>query len=103
MNGISLDWFLNPKNIQKNVFETVSATLLDVDKVPRYAYSILKDPTPVEVENKWVDCLLVLEEIDWNDVHSSNFTCTIETQLRSFYFKFFSQSYLYKSILIQDW
>ena len=61
----------------------------------------MKDPAPVEVENKWVDCLLVLEEIDWNDVHSSNFTCTIETQLRSFYFKFFHRAictnqFLYK-------
>ena len=92
MNGISLDWFLNPKNIQKDVFETISATLLDVDKIPRYAYSILKDLAPVEVENKWVDCLYVFDEIDWNYVHRSNFNCTIETQLRSFYFKFFHRA-----------
>ena len=33
-----------------------------------------------------------MEDIDWACVHNSNFKCTIETQLRSFYFKFFHRA-----------
>ena len=46
----------------------------------------------VDVENKWTDCLDVLDELDWNDIHRANFNCTIETQLRSFYFKLFHRA-----------
>ena len=55
-------------------------------------YSILRDHTVVEVENKWMDLLNVLEEVEWDYIHKANFTCTIETQLRSFYFKLFHRA-----------
>ena len=34
----------------------------------------------------------VLEEVEWDYIHKTNFTCTIETQLRSFYFKLFHRA-----------
>ena len=92
MNGIYLNWFQNPKNIQENVFEKISASLVGEKKVPRYVYSILRDEAVIEMENKWIDCLGVMEDVDWNHIHNANFKCTIETQLRSFYFKLFHKA-----------
>ena len=89
MNGIYLDWFQNPKNIHDNVFDKISASLMGEKKVPKHFYSILRNRAYGDVENKWSDCLDVLDELDWNDIHRANFNCTIETQLRSFYFKLF--------------
>lgn len=66
MNGIDLDWFQNPMNIQDNVFDTICASLLKEKRVPRHVYSILRDCAVVEAENKWTDRLDVLEDIEWN-------------------------------------
>ena len=92
MNGINLDWFQNPKNIQENVFVKISTSLVSEKKVPRHVYSILRNQATVEVENKWIYSLDVLDELEWNDIHNANFNCTIETQLRSFYFKLFHRA-----------
>ena len=92
MKGIFLDWFGNPKNIQDNVFDHITSSLLGEAKVPKHVYSILRDQTVVEVEDKWVDLFNVLEEVEWDYIHKTNFTCTIETQLRSFYFKLFHRA-----------
>ena len=92
MNGIYLDWFHNSKNIQENVFHEISTCLVKEVKVPKYVYSILRDRAAVEVENKWVDSLDILDEVDWNYIHNANLTCTIETQMRSFYFKLFHKA-----------
>ena len=92
MNGIYLDWFQNPKNIQEDVFGKISASLLDENKVPKHVYSTLRNQAHVEAENKWVGCLDVLDDVEWQDVHNANFKCTIETQLRSFYFKMFHRA-----------
>ena len=58
-------------------------------KVPKHVYSILRNQASVEVENKWIDCL---DEVQWNYIHNANFKCTIETQMRSFYFKLFHKA-----------
>ena len=87
-----LDWFGNPKNIQDNVFDKITSSLIGEAKVPKHVYSILRDHTVVEVENKWMDLLNVLEEVEWDYIHKANFTCIIETQLRSFYFKLFHRA-----------
>ena len=84
-----MDWFGNPKNIQDNVFDKITSSLIGEAKVPKYVYSSLRDHTVAEVKNKWMDLLNVLEEVEWDYIHKANFTCTIETQLGSFYFKVF--------------
>ena len=93
MNDIFLDWFGNPKNIQDNVFDKITSSLIGEAKVPKHVYSVLRDHTVVEVENKWMDLLNVLEEVEWDYIHKVNSTCTIETQLPSFYFKFIHSAY----------
>ena len=92
MNGIYLDWFQNPKNIQENIFDKICSSLVGEKKVPKHVYSILRNQASVEVENKWTDWLDVVDEVEWNDIHNANFKCTIETQLRSFYFKLFHKA-----------
>ena len=32
------------------------------------------------------------DDVDWSIIHNNNFTCTIETQLRAFYFKIFHKA-----------
>ena len=63
MNGIYLNWFQNPKNIQ-DVFDKISASLVGEKKVPKHFHSILRNRAYVDVENKWTDCLDVLDELD---------------------------------------
>ena len=92
MNGIFLDWFGNPKDIQDNVFDKITSSLIGEAKVPKHVYSILRDHTVVEVENKWTDLLNVLEEVEWDYIHKANFTWTIETQLRDFILSFFHRA-----------
>ena len=58
-------------------------------KVPKHVYSILRNQASVEVENKWID---YLDEVEWNYILNANFKCTIETQMRSFYFKLFHKA-----------
>ena len=92
MNGIYLDWFQNSKNIQENVFDKICSSLVSEKKVPKHVYFILRNQASVEVENKWIDCLDVVDEVEWNYIHNANFKCTIETQMRSFYFKLFHKA-----------
>ncbi len=92
MKGICLDWFQNPNNIQENVFNKILDFLINQSKVPKHVYSILRKQAIVDVEDKWVETLDVLDDVDWNRTHNANFKCTIETQLRAFYFKFFHRA-----------
>ena len=92
MNGIYLDWFHNSKNIQENAFDKICSSLASEKKVPKHVYSILRNQAFVEVENKWIDCLDVMDEVEWNYIHYANIKCTIETQLRSSYFKLFHKA-----------
>ncbi len=92
MNGIYLDWFQNPKKINENVFDKISASLVGEKKVPKHFYFILRNTACVDMENKWSDDLNVLDEVDWSGIHNVNFNCSIETKLRSFYFKFFHRA-----------
>ena len=41
------------------------------------------------------------EEIDWEEIHFRNFKCTIETKLRSFYFKVFHKAIAFNEFLFK--
>ena len=93
MNGILIDWFYNTRNIQENVHDNIVASLFENNKVTKYSYSIFKvQESPTNTENYWLDVLDIEEDIDWSVVHDNNFTCSIETQLRAFYFKIFHRA-----------
>ena len=105
MNGLYLDWFIDLKDVEENVFDKIVSQLLGKSKLPKYAYSVFRNKdhsSRVKVGNKWEDWLgLEKNEVEWSVIHKNNFKCTIETQLRSFYFKVFHNaiglnSFLYK-------
>ena len=47
---------------------------------------------PAKRYDYWNDKITVPIHIIWENVHKVNFTCTIDTRLRSFYFKFFHKT-----------
>ena len=95
-------WGSNPGS--EDTFKSLSSHLVDVQKVPRFAYSILTDTrSPDNLIESW-EILLDMnadesspEETDWEEIHLRNFKCSIDTKLRSFYFKVF-----HKAIAIND-
>jgi hypothetical protein len=84
-------------------FDAFSNNILLAPKVPRYCYHMLVDKTPpVKAQLFWEDLLNSDEEalnLEWEDVHSRNFSCTIETQLRAFYFKVFYRAIAFNNCL----
>ena len=47
---------------------------------------------PIDTEIFWHDALNVEGDVDWGIMHDNNFKCSIETQLRAFYFKIFHKA-----------
>ena len=93
MKGISIDWFYNPSDVQENIFDKIVGSLFENGKITKYSYNILKTREgPAKTESFWIDVLNLDQDTDWNEVHSNNFSCSIETQLRAFYFKVFHRA-----------
>ena len=104
MNGIYLSWF-SDQQVDENIFDKIVSQLAIKSKVPRHAYILLRDKDSLsqgKAEKKWHECLGLDEnDVDWSVIHTNNFKCTVDTQLRSFYFKMFHNaitlnSFLYK-------
>jgi len=88
VKALPFDW-LHQNNTQ-DPFDLIVDNLLRTDKVPRFAYSILREKqSPAIREEQWFDYFDLQEDIDWHKIHTNIFHCTIETQLRAFYFKVF--------------
>lgn len=93
LNGISIDWFYNPLDVQENIFDKIVASLFDNGKITKYSYNIMKvQDSPIDAEIFWFRTLNMEDDIDWGIVHKNNFMCSIETQLRAFYFKVFHKT-----------
>ena len=82
-------------------FEVFRNNLILAPKVPRYSYTIMIDKDPPDKIQKYWEKLFhdIIEEdgLEWENIHTNNYKCTIETQLRSFYFKLF-----YRAIAFND-
>ena len=80
------------------VHETIVHKIVNTKKVPQDAYVLLLGS---HIPNKryafWSENLPVPIAIDWERVHNTNIYCTIDTKLRSFYFKIF-----HKAIALND-
>ena len=78
-----------------DTFDIVSNNLILAPKVPRYSYSILSNKiTPKKSFECWEDLLddpSVRENLEWEEIHTRNFKCTVETQLRYFLFFIFTK------------
>ena len=94
MNGILIDWFYNPPQVQDIIFDRIVESLFDSVKITKSSYIIFKSQeNSVNVENFWIEALDInVDDIDWASVHDNNFNSTIETQIRAFYFKIFHRA-----------
>ena len=75
------------------VHETIVHKLLNTKKVPKNVYNLLIGfHVPDKKYSYWSDNLPVPVTTCWENVHNTNFFCTIDTKLRSFYFKIFHRA-----------
>ena len=86
-----------------DTFDIFSKNLILAPKIPRYTYNVMSIKIPPEkIQNYWED---IFEDfcdkgdVDWEEIHIRNYKCTIETQLRSFYFKLFHKAIAFNSFL----
>ena len=73
-------------------------------KIPKYSYFILLDKcVPDKMITFWNnECASAnLDEDDWKEIHIRNFKCTIESKLRSFYFKVFHKAIAFNDFLFK--
>ena len=95
MNGILLDWFDYPLQVQDSIFDEIVETLFGNVKVTKSSYNIFKSQEiPVNAENFWIEALDIDDDNDWAAIHSNNFNCAIEMQIRAFYLKFFTGQFV---------
>ena len=94
MNGILIDWFYNPPQVQGTIFDRIVESLFESVKITKSSYIIFRSQeNPVNAENFWIEALDInVDDIDWAFVHDNNFSSTIETQIRAFYFKIFHRT-----------
>ena len=102
MKNIPLEWFNITALTNVHVHDILTTKLITAKKVPCYAYNILNvQYLPDRRYNYWNECLAVPVPTFWEKVHKANYFCTIDTKLRSFYFKIFHNTialnaFLYK-------
>ena len=94
MNYIPSLWLQDSNSISVDIFDSITSHLVDVQKVPRLAYSMLTETCVPENRIEFWEKLIDVnadeegpEETVWEEIHLRNFKCFIETNLRSFYFK----------------
>ena len=98
IKNIPEDWMVDFDVDIVGVHDTIVLNLLQYKKVPKSAYNVLLGShVPVKKYTYWNDNLLVPININWEKVHCTNFFCTLDTKLRSFYFKVF-----HKAIAVND-
>ena len=93
MNGISMDWFYDTRDVDENLFDKIVAILFENGKITRFSYNIFRvKDSPSDTEKFWCDALNVDDDVDRSIINENNFNCSIETQLRAFYFKIFHKA-----------
>ena len=93
MNGISMDWFYDTRDVEENLFDKIVASLFENGKITRFSNSIFRvKDSPSDTEKFWCDALNVDDDVDWSIIYENNFNCSIETKLRAFYFKIFHKA-----------
>ena len=73
-------------------------------KIPKHSYSVLLDKhIPDKIITFWNnECADAnLDDEEWKEIHTRNFHCTIESKLRSFYFKVFHKAIAFKDFLFK--
>ena len=102
IKNIPEKWLVDFDSDIVGVHDTIVFTLLNYKKVPKNVYNVLLGShIPTEKYTFWTDTLLVPDNINWEKVHCMNFFCTLDTKLRSFYFKLFHKSIALNNFLFK--
>ena len=112
MKSIPSAWLHDTKRNAVNVFDDIVSGLLNAPKIPRFTYCILnKNYIPENRIKFWDNSFEVdadadegledPEDTDWEEIHNRNFRCSIETRLRSFYFKIFHNAIAFNNFLFK--
>lgn len=90
MKHVPVEWLDDTPINNLHVHDVLVDKLITSRKVPCYAYKILnREQRPEKRYEYWKDNISIPLTSDWEKVHNANFMCTIDTRLRSFYFKIF--------------
>ena len=84
------------------VFDTIVQKLLNTKKVPKNLYDLLVGShIPEKKYTYWNSNVHIPASIDWKRVHNANYFCTIDTKMRSFYFKIFHKAIALNTFLFR--
>ena len=102
MKCIPSSWLQDSNLRNVDLFDTITIGLLNANKVPKFAYSFFNETSIPKNRMEFWEKLNVgvvddVEDTDWDEIHIRNFKCSIDTRLRSFYFKIF-----HKAIALND-
>ena len=65
MNGISMDWFYDTRDVEENLFDKIVASLFENGKITRFSYNILRVKDSLsDTEKFWCDALNVDDYVD---------------------------------------
>ena len=79
MNGISMDWFYNTRDVEENLFDNNG-------KITKSSYNIFRvKDSPSDTELFWYDALNVEDDVDWGIIHDNNFNCCIQDYFKIFH------------------
>ena len=93
IKNIPEEWMVNFDVDIVGVHDTIVLNLLSFKKVPKNAYNVLLGShVPAKRYAYWSDNLPLPVNINWEKVHCTNIFCTLDTKLRSFYFKVFHRA-----------
>ena len=101
MKSIPGDWLLKVNFDHEIVFDRIKSKVVNTQKLPKFAYSIMLEPhNPEKTLQFWND-FADPNPVNWDKVHMNDFKCSINTRIRSFYFKLFHKAialneFLYK-------
>jgi hypothetical protein len=101
VNGSSNSAWLDNPNIEiLDVFDRVVDNLISFQKIPKHAYSIMIEKCiPEKRISVWNELVDDPQDLDWEEIHLRNFKCTIDSRLRSFYFKIFHNAIAFNDFL----
>ena len=95
MKCIPSSWLQDSNSRNVDLFDTITVGLLSATKVLKFAYSFFNETCIPENRMDFWEKLGnaddEVEDTDWDEINIRNFKCSIDTRLRSFYFKIFTK------------
>ena len=86
-----------------DVFDRIVDNIVSIQKVPKFTYSTLLEKCLPDMRICFGQDLSEEdpEDLDWEDIHLHNLKCSIDSRLRSFYFKVFHNANAFENFLFR--